>query len=379
MMTPAFELGPIRPPSEAYSLLIRATRNCSWNRCRFCTIYKGHKFEYRSADEVKRDIDTARAIADEIHTLAAGADYGGDVRAAAADILRRPASDAHYTVALWLYGGGETVFLQDSNSLIMRTADLVDILRYLKTVFPSITRITSYGRSDTAARKSPEDLLAIREAGLTRLHLGLETGYDPLLKLVNKGVTAARHIEGGQKVKAAGITLSEYVILGLGGQEMWREHAAETARTLNLISPDFVRMRTFTVKDNMDIAADIKDGKLTRLSDDGIVAEERLLLENLTCRTRFVSDHITNLLMDIEGELPEERDRLLAVADRYLEMTAAERENFRVGRRVGVYASLDDMGDTERRQAADYYVNKYRGHNGGVDEEILYRLMTRFI
>jgi radical SAM superfamily enzyme YgiQ (UPF0313 family) len=378
-MTPAFEIGPIRPPSEAYSLLIRATRNCPWNRCRFCTLYKNQKFEYRSVDEVKRDIDTARTIADEIRTLAAGPNYSGDVRAAAADTLRWPASDAHYAIALWLYGGGETIFLQDSNSLIMKTADLVNILRYLKTTFPSIKRITSYGRSDTAARKSHEELLEIREAGLNRLHLGLETGYDPLLKLVNKGVTAAKHIEGGQKIVAAGITLSEYVILGLGGQEMWREHATETARVINRISPDFIRMRTFTVKDNMDIAADIKDGKLTRLSDDGIVAEERLLLENLTCRTRFVSDHITNLLMEIEGELPEDRDRLLAVIDRYLSMPPAERENFRVGRRSGIYASLNDMHETERHRAAEQYVNKYRSDNGSVDEEIIYRLMTRFI
>jgi len=378
-MAPSFEIGPVRPPSEAYSLLIRATRNCPWNRCRFCLIYKGQKFQLRSVDEIKRDIDAARAVADEIREIAARPEYGGDVAQAAAQVLRQPSSETHYAVALWLYGGGETAFLQDSNSLIMRTPDLVAVLRYLKETFPAIKRITSYGRSDTAARKSLEELREIHQAGLTRLHLGLESGYDPLLKLMEKGVDAARHIAGGQKVVASGISLSEYVILGLGGREMWRQHATETARVLNEISPDFIRVRTLTVKDGMPMVADIADGKLTRSSDDEIIAEERLLIQNLNCRSRFVSDHITNLLMELEGDLPAARNSLLAIIDRYLTLPDAERENFRMGRRVGVYGKLADRDDPAQRQAADYYVNKFRGNGGGVDEEIVQRLMTRFI
>jgi radical SAM superfamily enzyme YgiQ (UPF0313 family) len=117
-----------------------------------------------------------------------------------------------------------------------------EILNHLKTTFPSIERITTYSRSKTVSRKTVEELQDLKRAGISRIHIGLETGYDPLLQFIKKGVTAQEHIEAGKKVKASGISLSEYVILGLGGKEMWREHAVETAKVLNQINPDFIRV-----------------------------------------------------------------------------------------------------------------------------------------
>ena len=262
MTIDSLELGPIRPPSEASSLLLRVTRNCSWNRCKFCHIYKGKRFELRPVADIKQDILTVKAIQDKLKEAALKAGYGGEVEAAAAAILNNPLSETHFNVALWLYHGGTSAFLQDANTLIMPTPDLVEVIKFLKETLPSITRITSYGRSKTAAKKKLSELKALHEAGLDRLHIGLESGYDPLLEYMDKGVTAADHIAGGKKIVASGISLSEYVLLGMGGKKMWREHATETARVLNEINADFIRVRTLTIKEGMPLYDEVKSGQV---------------------------------------------------------------------------------------------------------------------
>ena len=215
-------------------------------------------------------------------------------------------------------------------------------MRYLKETFPSIDRITTYARAKTVAKKTVEELQDLYRAGLSRIHIGLETGYNPLLEYMKKGVTAHEHIEAGRKVKASGISLSVYVILGLGGKKMWREHATETAKVLNQINPDFIRVRTLKVLKIMPLYQKIEKGEFALLSDDEIVHEERLLIENLNGITStFASDHILNLLEEVEGKLPEEKGKMLAMIDRYLALSSEEKANFRLGRRTGVYRSVE--------------------------------------
>lgn len=376
----SFEVGPYRPPSEAYSLLIRATRNCSWNRCKFCSMYKGNRFELRSAEEIKKDLVAVKSIQDRIREFSWKSGYGGGaLREAAAGIFNSAPNDSFRQVALWLYAGGETAFLQDSNSLIMRTNDLAEVIRFMKATLPSINRITSYARSDTAARKTLEELTELHEAGLSRLHVGLESGYDPLLERVGKGVTAAKHIAGGTKVVASGISLSEYVLLGLGGRDMWREHAAETARVLSEINPDFIRVRTLTLIENMPLYHEVERGDFARATDEQIVEEERLLIEGLECHSNYVSDHITNLLQEIEGRLPEDKDKMLAAIDRFQGLTVEERVNFRVGRRTGIYTRLDDQHDPRKRETVDRIVHRLTQDGSYIDEEIIYQMMQQFI
>ena len=379
MATDSFELGPIRPPSEARSLLIRVTRNCPWNRCKFCHVYKGKKFELRSVAEIKQDILTARAIQDELKETAWKAGYGGRVEEVAAAILNNPPSEAYFNVALWLYYGGTSAFLQDANSLIMRTNELVEVLRFLKQTLPSITQVTSYGRSKTAAKKKLEELIQLHEAGLSRLHLGLESGYDPLLQYMDKGVTAADHIAGGKKIVASGISLCEYVLLGLGGKKMWREHAIQTARVLNQIDPDFIRVRTLTIKAGMPLYDEVKNGNFIRATDEEIIEEEKLFIENLDCHSNFVSDHITNLLQEIEGKLPEDKEKMLAIIARFQSLSPEERHNFRIGRRVGIYQQLDDLNDLRKHDLVEHTIKKLSNDGNQVDEETIYSLMERFI
>ncbi|MFC1907511.1 radical SAM protein [Chloroflexota bacterium] len=379
-MMESFEIGPIRPPSEAYSLLIRATRNCSWNRCKFCPIYKGQKFELRSVEEIKKDIETARVIQDKIKEISWKAGHGdSQVREAAASVLNSPPNEAYHNVALWLYAGGENCFLQDSNTLIMKTPDLVEVIRFLKETLPSIKRITSYARSDTAARKTLEELTELREAGLSRLHIGLESGHDPLLDYVEKGSPAAKSIDGGKKVVASGISLCEYVLLGLGGEKMWREHALDTAKALNQINPDFIRVRTLTVKRGMPLFDEVQNGSFVRATDERIVEEERLLIENLTCSSNFVSDHITNLLQEVEGKLPEDKEKMLSVIDRFQSLPPEDRIDFILGRRMGIYTSVDDLSDLHRRDVVEKVKGRLRSESNNIDDEVIYSLMERFI
>ena len=373
----SFEIGPIRPPSEAFSLLLRLTRNCPWNKCRFCHVYKLRKFEIRAVDEIKHDIDTAKHIYDRINEIAVR--QNTDLRQAAGTILNNPPNESYYNVALWQYTGGENVFLQDGNSLVMPTAKLVDILSYLKAAFPGIKRITSYARSQTASRKTVEELRQLHEAGLSRLHLGLESGYDPLLQLMDKGVTAADHIKGGKNIVASGISLCEYVLLGLGGKTMWHEHAVATGRVLSEINPDYIRVRTLTILPEMLLAEDIENGKFLRSNYEDTINEERLLIENLNCTSYFVSDHSTNLLEELNGKLPDDKNNMLSTIDKFLALGRDDRINFIVGRRTGVYARLADMDSPGKRQAADEHVNRIISANGQFSDEIIWQLMERYI
>jgi len=378
-MTDSFELGPIRPPSEAYSLLIRVTRNCPWNRCKFCHIYKGKKFELRPVEEIKQDILAVKAIEDRLKETSWKSGYGGRIEDAALALLNNPPNEASFNVALWLYQGGDSAFLQDANSLIMKTEELVEVIRFLKQTLPTITRITSYARSKTAAKKKLEELVQLREAGLSRLHIGLESGYDPLLEYMDKGVTAAEHIKGGKNIVASGISLSEYVLIGLGGKKMWREHATETARVLNEINPDFIRVRTLTIKAGMPLYDEVKNGKFIRQTDEEIVEEERLLIENLNCQSNLVSDHITNLLQEIEGKLPEDKEKMLATIARFQALPPEEKQNFKLGRRLGIYEGLDDLDNSLKHDSVAQAIQRLSHDGNQIDEETIYSLMERFI
>jgi radical SAM superfamily enzyme YgiQ (UPF0313 family) len=226
----------------------------------------------------------------------------------------------------------------------MKTKDMVEVLEFLREKFPEITRVTSYSRSRTIIRKSVESLKKIRKAGLNRVHIGLETGYDPLLKFIKKGVTAAQHIEAGQKVVEAGMEVSEYVMPGLGGQAMWREHAVETANVLNQINPHFIRFRSLRVLPILPLHKIMMDGDFVVQTDDMAVKEIKLFLESLNGITSTItSDHITNLLEEIDGKLPQDKEKMLDVIRKYQELPDSERLIYRVGRRGGAFRSTDDL------------------------------------
>lgn len=347
-----YEVGPIRPPSEAGSLLIRATRNCPWNKCEFCPTYKRAQFEKRPVEDILRDIDTAAV-------------YHGD--------------------------RFQTAFLQDANSLVMKTPDLVKVLSHLKEKFPSVRRVTSYARARTVARKTVEELKQLREAGLSRLHIGLESGYDALLEYMKKGVTSELAIEAGKKVKESGISLCFYVVLGLGGrlklegQATWRKHALETARVLNAVDPDYIRVRTLTIREGMPLYEKLLSGEFEKASDAEVVREEELLIESLEVASRFVSDHSTNVLMDVRGKLPEDKEHMLSIIRRYLELSEEEQLNFRLGtlfRTLGYapnYLTFNEFFNPTKRQQMTAVIEDMEAREPGSARQLVERLNTMLI
>jgi biotin synthase-like enzyme len=379
-----FEQGPIRPPNEARSLLLRLTRNCPWNQCLFCPVYKNRKFSLRTVDEIKQDIRTAKQIADDIKALSWKLGYSGAINdAVIGAVFNQPHTGTAYrSIAAWLYYRTDACFLQDADNLIMKTADLVEVLSFLKEQFPEIKRVTTYSRSRTVIRKSVAALKEIRQAGLDRVHIGLETGYDALLKLMKKGVTAAQHIEAGKKLLAAGMEVSEYVMPGLGGQQMWRAHAVETARVLNQINPHFIRLRSLRVPDRVPLRAKLKDGSFTMQTDDMLAEETRLFIETLEGITSTVaSDHIMNLLEEVGGRLPDDKPKMLAIIQAYQDLSASDRLIYRVGRRGGAYRSTEDLKrDPETYQKIKNLIQDVQQKEGAEGiEHMISEMANRYI
>lgn len=292
-----YEQGVIRPPSEAQSLLVRVTRNCPWNQCLFCPAYKGVKFSRRTVEEVKKDID---AMARE---------YGA------------------YMV--------KSVFLQDADSLLLSTPDLLQILTYLKEKFPDIQRITSYARAPTLKRKTVDELRQLKTAGLSRIHTGMESGSATVLKMIRKGITPENIVEGGRHVMEAGISLSEYIMPGIGGKTLSEEHAHETARLLNLIRPDFIRVRTFAMHPLSPMNKMVEEGTFVPMTDEELVAEIRMLVSDLNEMPSYFScgDFSLNLLMEVDGYLDKKKNEMLRELDAYLSLDKRQRQAYSLLRR----------------------------------------------
>jgi radical SAM superfamily enzyme YgiQ (UPF0313 family) len=379
-----FEQGPIRPPNEARSLLIRITRNCSWNQCLFCPVYKGSTFSRRTVREIKGDIQTITRIIQDLKALSWQVGSKGQVDdAVISQVFHQAAySQAFRNVAAWLYYQEYTVFLQDANNLVLPTEDLVEVLTFLRQEIPQVTRITSYARAKTVSRKSLEELTAIRKAGLDRIHIGLESGSDAVLQLMKKGVTAAEHIDAGKKVKEAGISLSEYWMPGLGGKAFWKEHALETARVLNAINPDYIRTRSLRIPERIPLYQLVAEGTFQPLNDDEMAEEIRLMIDHLEGITSTItSDHIMNLLEDVSGTLPQDKGKMLAALDAYLQLSEEDRLVYRFGRRGGAYRSVKDLNDMILKRKIQKAIEEVRiAHPGeGGMESFLAEMVNQYI
>ena len=340
-----FELGPIRPPSEAHSLLLRITRNCPWNKCKFCGLYKGKRFSIRPVSHIKQDIDRVRNHIDKIHAVVQKSPVGKNPNISALLAETPRTEQMVFQVAHnWFRGGMKSIFLQDANSLIIKPDDLVEILNHIRDRFPQVERITSYARSHTIARINDEDMARFASAGLNRIHIGMESAADGVLDFVKKGVDKQTHIKAGQRVKQAGIELSEYFMPGLGGRENSRANALETADAVNRINPDFIRIRTLAVPDSSDLATDVREGRFTKLNDVETAQELLLFLENLEGITSTLkSDHILNLFQEVEGVLPQDKSAMIAPIKKFLVMPPEKQMLYRVGRRTGIFSNLNDL------------------------------------
>ena len=374
-----FELGPIRPPSEANSLLLRITRNCPWNKCKFCGLYRGEKFSVRPVDHLIEDIDTIRTLVDQIRDVMQQPDADYRHLSALQTGLSMGDQLAFQTALSWMRGGMKSVFLQDANTLVIKPADLITILVYLHQTFPQIERVTSYARSRSVARIADEDLERMAQAGLNRIHIGMESAATEVLDFVNKGVDRQTHILAGLKVKRAGIELSEYFMPGLGGKEYSTAHVLESADALNQIDPDFIRIRTLAIPESVDLFQDVQAGSFTPLGDIEKAEELLLFLDKLEgINSTVKSDHILNLFQEVEGRLPEDKEQLTAPIRAFLALDPERKLLYLGGRRCGIFSRLSQLDDAELRGHAQRAMVAHRVTWDNV-EDWAAEMMQRFI
>ena len=260
-----------RPPSEARSLIVQVTYGCSHNTCAFCSMYKAKKFELRPMDEILEDFDLARQA----------------------------------------YSKVGRIFLADGDALIRSAADLERILEYIAQKFPECERVTCYASPSSIHKRTPEELKRLRERNLTMVYMGLESGCDEVLKRMRKGHTAAEIVSAGQKINAAGIDLSVTAISGLGGVELWREHAMDTAKALSAMKPAYIDLLTLMVEPGTPLYDWVQTGQFRLLDSRQVLEETALLVAQLDCEGAvFRMNHASNYLT-LKGTLNEDKQALL--------------------------------------------------------------------
>ncbi len=379
-----FQIGPIRPPSEANSLLLRVTENCPWNKCKFCMLYKKNDFHTRPVAEVKKDIDTMANYRDMILAHKDGENW--NMPAVQKEYAELPSDEAgmcYQMVFTWLTeGDSQAIFLQDANTMVLRTEWLLEIVSYVRERLPEIKRITSYGRANTLAKISEEDYRALRQAGLDRIHSGYESGSDKVLQLICKGTTQEEQIIGGRKVRDAGIELSIYFMPGVGGRELSDDNALETAKVINAVDPDFVRLRTFVLRTGSLMEEVRAAGNYTEETDMEKLLEIRKLIANIDptkARGRITSDHIINLLQEVSGDMDKDIPWMLSYIDQYLALPELEQRKYQLARRMGFpldWKQLYRLKESDLAYIEDLAKNT-------VDEKqwetLLHRYMDRYI
>jgi hypothetical protein len=381
-----FEICSIRPPTENYSLTFRLSRNCYWNKCAFCPVYKtGQKFSRRPLDEILADITSAGKILDllmenlsEHKSRGTRSDLYSLINAVKNDqpqqkpgtgdsghvkrIYENAVTDERMQwfmtwfkdtpdiedsishVYSWWQSGGTTCFLGDADSLMFKPDFISAVLDSVHNTFPGISRVTIYGRTLTAARvRTLPELKLYSRAGVDRVHFGVESGCSEVLDLVNKGVTPEEQLKGILKVKEAGLSASVYVMPGLGGAGLSERHAYCTADLLTKAAPDYVRLRTLEVFPGTPLEGLKQSGRFTEAPEEQVVREIRTIIEKTDAETEIVSDSAANLL-EINGTLPHDRERMLAVIDSYLTLNSREKLEFSLHSRlnsfIGQYGGL---------------------------------------
>ena len=264
-----------RPPSEAYSLILQPTIGCSWNRCAFCEMYTTKKFSIRDIEEVKAEISALKAYADDVRK----------------------------------------VFLVDSNAMALSAGYLMELLNSLNETFPRLIRVSIYALPKDLLAKTDGELKAFREAGLKLIYVGIESGDDELLQMVNKGESHATTVEGLLKAKQAGIKSSVMILNGLGGKKYSRQHAVNSARVINAVQPEFLSTLVLSYPHGMEHFQKRFKGDFEPCEIPDLLEELKIFISETELKQSiFRSDHASNYLI-LKGTLGREKERMLAEID----------------------------------------------------------------
>ena len=285
-----------RPPSEAYSLIIQITLGCSHNKCSFCSMYKEKKFVIKPIEDIKSDIDAFRAM--------------------------------------YKNRSVEKIFLADGDALVVPTEILVQVLDYIKEVFPECKRVSIYGTAIAIHQKSVEDLKKLYEKGLTLVYLGVESGDNDTLKFIKKGIRAERVVELAKKIQDTGIDLSITLIAGLMGKfQDNKMHAINSAKIITDISPKYASILNLRLYEGTELYDLMQQGKYDYLEGVEVLKEMRLVLSSIdpskiTKPIIFRANHASNYL-NLKGNLPEDIPRMIAEIDNAIENDAINVNSYR--------------------------------------------------
>ena len=339
------EIGPMGPIGEHESLIIRATRNCPWNRCLFCSVYKGKRFGYRSVQEIKRDIEVVKRVEELIKETSFKMGMGGRITEEVVwriirdhpeiygrELENRAALTTLSNVLNWMVYGERRCFLQDANSLIIRPNELIEILRYIKRMFPSVTFISTYARSKTCFQRSLSELKELKDAGLSWVYVGIESGSDEVLEFMRKGVKQKEHIKGGIKVLEAGINYAAFVMPGLGGKRLSKQHIKETVKVLNEIKPTEIRIRSLAVLKDSPLYELYKRGEFDPPTEYQMVEEIEEIIRGIKFDCIFESLQLTNIIFNVKGRLSLIRSELLNKISWYKELPYFRRLSWELSR-----------------------------------------------
>lgn len=336
--------GDYRPPYEGQSLLLRLTENCdNQGRCKFCTYTNRtpgkNQFREKELPEIEKDLQEAsQHYARWLSLLEKyenGPCEGGE-----------SAGGPHWTQLLkeqWY----QRVFFQEANALILETSRLKQVMERVQVYFPHIRRFSSFGSARVLGSprhpryKSVEELSQLRQLGLERVYMGLESGSDEVLSFMGKGSSAQNMVEAGQNVERAGMELCLSFILGLGGKERSRVHARETARVLNQVRPQVVAALGLFLNSHTPLHEEMRQNRFTPASIEQILEEKEHILEELDFTCFFSCSHVANHLTEVTGELPQDRARMLAAIRRYRSLSLRDKLLFFIGSRDHWYPTLD--------------------------------------
>lgn len=338
------EMGPMGPIGKGQSLIIRVNRNCPWNKCLFCPVYKGAPFSSRSAEDIIGDIDAVSRICELMDSTSWYIGLGGrfspevehEVVRTYPEIYGKYPHDCTQeqfkavaglrNVAKWLYHGAKRVFFQDADALAISPSKLSNVLRYLKERFPMIETVSSYARAKTCRSRSTEELANLKESGLSLCLMGIETGSDKLLTYMKKGVKASEHIDAGQKLAASGISVAVFIIPGLGGQNNeFPDHISGTIEVLDAVQHAEVRVRSLAVIEGSPLYRRWQEGKFKAPTEDQMIDEIWSVIHGLKHDCEFETLQMTNTLFTFRGRLQAHRDALLDKINRYKALPAHER------------------------------------------------------
>jgi len=356
------EIGPMGPIGEGEALLLRINRNCPWNQCLFCPVYKGKRFAIRKVDEVKRDIDSVRRVCDLLETEV-NLREGKGRESIESFIQSHPEIYGEYPVNVtekqwltlqslahilrWMTYGAERVFLQDANALFMKPRDLTEVLRHLKHSFPTIHTITCYARSKTCDQRSEEELKELKDAGLSWCFVGIESGDDQVLAFMKKGAKKREHISGGQRIMRAGINMAAFVMPGLAGKnkELAKKHIWETVEVLNEILPTEVRVRSLAILEAAPLYQKWKSGEFEAPNEDQMVEELKMLIEGMHFDCTLETLQMTNVFT-MKGPISEKKEGLLQWIDDYQSRSKEDRARFLLSRYIddGYLACVKSWG-----------------------------------